>query len=180
MKKKTLVLVAVAVGIICACSALIWNHQRSKVAELFGGSDAFAILQQPSKVEAYRLNGIRGGGSLTGYGQSKVLDDYAVISGPVPVPQELARQLASVLMSYNTYGWNYGKACDPIYGARLGFVDKEGHSVDVVFCFECDILAVYRDGKLVRGKDFDAARPHFVRAMKILFPQDKAMQSLKE
>jgi hypothetical protein len=51
-------------------------------------------------------------------------------------------------------------------------------TVDVVFCFQCDILSVYQNGVAVASEDFDPIRPALVPLMKKLFPKDGEIQSL--
>ena len=50
--------------------------------------------------------------------------------------------------------------------------------MDVLFCFECDILAVYYNGAMADGEDFDNARGTFLSVFKKLFPDDIAIQEL--
>jgi len=62
---------------------------------------------------------------------------------------------------------------------RLSFVNKSGR-VDILLCFECDVLLVGRDGHFISGEDFDCSRAVFVRAAKEAFPNDDLMQQLDE
>jgi len=52
--------------------------------------------------------------------------------------------------------------------------------VDVLFCFECNVLWVFHNGVQTGGEGFDYVRPNFVRAVKPLFPSDKGIQELHE
>ena len=71
-----------------------------------------------------------------------------------------------------------GKGCEPIFGVRLEFTQGD-KAVDLFFCFECDILAVYFGGKPVGSEDFDTMRPQLVEIAQKVFPEDKVIQGLK-
>ena len=70
------------------------------------------------------------------------------------------------------------KGCEPVFGVGVTFARGE-QSVDVLFCFECDILAVYQGGRGVGDEDFDPARTRLVRLVKKFFPADDVIQQLK-
>ena len=73
---------------------------------------------------------------------------------------------------------NKGKACEPLYGVRLEFIQGE-KSTDIFFCLECNILGVYVNGKSVDSADFDDIRPQLVKLIQKIFPEDKTIQVLK-
>ncbi len=100
-------------------------------------------------------------------------------AGPINVPDEEVSKLRAVLLDESTYGWDYAKGCIPDYGVRIQFQHKTDN-VDILLCFECDILLVYHNGKVVGGEDFDDGRAQFVAIVKTLFPDDQAIQSLKD
>ena len=83
----------------------------------------------------------------------------------------------STLLDVSSYEWDSVKGCIPTPGVRIQF--KKGvEVVDVLFCFECDILAVCYNGVMVGGKDFDNARGTLLSVVKELFPDDLAIQQL--
>ena len=138
--------------------------------DVFGNKQAMATVKNATSVKAYRLS--------PGSDFQKSLSDYKIAAGPVDVPDDLAAQLRQILLDATIYRWDEGKMCEPVYGIRIQF--SEGDStVDVLFCFECDILAVYHDGKVVGGEDFDDARSRLVAIVQKLFPDDEAIQSLE-
>jgi hypothetical protein len=51
--------------------------------------------------------------------------------------------------------------------------------LDVVFCFHCDILLTYLDGKAVGAASFDNAHDELAKLMKELFPKDKGIQAIR-
>lgn len=53
-------------------------------------------------------------------------------------------------------------------------------SLDILFCFYCDSLVFYLNGKAKGGGLFDPMQPQLVPIMKSLFPDDDSIQSLKK
>ncbi len=147
----------------------------SVVHTVFGGRAAYKIVRSASEFNAFLIDGAnfelnRGEGAV---------DQFPILEGPTPVSQDLASKLVASLTSTKTYGWAYAKGCIPTPGVRIQFI-SDGESVDVVFCFECSMLEVYKDGKHVGGEDFDEGRPQIVRAMKKIFPDNAVIQGLPE
>ena len=103
--------------------------------------------------------------------------DYPVTKDLGPFPQDQIPHLLSVLRDPKTYEWEYVKGCIVTPGVKLKF-QSDGHQVDVLFCFECDILSVYRDGQYVSGGNFDFGRPQLVDLLTANFPNDPLIQSL--
>ncbi len=99
-------------------------------------------------------------------------------AGPINVPDDEVSKLRAVLLDESTYGWEYAKGCIPDYGVRIQF-QHDSDEVDVLLCFECNILLVYHNGKAVGGEDFDDGRPQLVEIAKAVFPDDEVIQSLK-
>jgi hypothetical protein len=70
------------------------------------------------------------------------------------------------------------KLCSVDYGVRARFI--RGRSiVQVLFCFECDILEVTVDGK-ARIENFDFNHNALVRVMRPVFAGDQKIRRLKE
>lgn len=176
-KMKNRVIILLVVALLGVGGAVwVWLSSRAAVAKMFGGRDGIALVNQPSKVEAFRL------GPLPEQidWQKATLGDYPITSGPVSVPASVGSQVAAVLTSPRSYGWHFtAKACMPSYGVRLSF-HRGNERVDVMLCFECDILWVLRNGVSTGGEDFEDVRPVLVRAVKTLFPNDPVIQSLDE
>ncbi|HEX3601370.1 MAG TPA: hypothetical protein VHU84_14560 [Lacipirellulaceae bacterium] len=166
------ILVAVAVS-----AFMFWFSPDSRVNRLFGGSvlvgpSGVDVVRKPIHVEAYRLGPVPEDKD----GQILKLSEYPDISSGVPVMPDAAKRLADILLDPASYSWQRRKACIPRYGVRLHF-QLEKESVDVLLCFECNLLAVYYRG-VVSGADFDPARPALVREIRQLFPDDPAIKGL--
>ncbi len=141
-----------------------------ELTTIFGDSAAVESVENATAVSAYRL------ASSSHY--REVLADYEAMAGPIDLSTEQTFRLRQVLLDPSSYGWNMAKSCIPNYGVRVRFqhgVDE----VDVLLCFECDILTVYHNGTGTGGEDFDDARSEILTVVKELFPDDPDIQSLK-
>ncbi len=161
--KTSLVLIAILFATY-SCQA------AERLNSLFGEKGAQAVVAKPSKVQAYRLAEF----SVT----RPNVKDYKMLSGPIAVDEALAKSVGQLLLDEKSYLWDVGKGCEPIFGVRLEFVQSD-KSTDIFFCFECDILEVYFNGKRIGSEDFDDVRPQLVKVIKQIFPEDKVIQGLK-
>ena len=127
-------------------------------------------MHAASEVHAYRL-------AEASFYQDE-LSSYKRAGEAVTVSEADRLQLRDLLLDKESYELEMAKACEPIFGVGVTFARGE-QSVDVLFCFECDILAVYQDGRVVGDEDFDPARTRLVRLMKNFFPADDVIQQLK-
>lgn len=88
-----------------------------------------------------------------------------------------ARRLADILRK-DIYEWNSAKACEIMPGVAVRFIRGQVQ-LDVIFCFECDILAIYLNGQEVGSEDFDRAHQELAVVVRELFPADSEIQKLK-
>ena len=146
------------------------TDSAGNLTKVFGNSAAIDSIKSADSVNAYRLP------SPSEYRAS--LADYKMSAGPIDVPDDQVSKLRAVLLDKSTYGWDFAKGCIPDYGVRIQF-QHDSQEVDILLCFECDILLVYQNGKVVGGEDFDDGRPQLVEIVKTVFPHDEAIQSLK-
>ena len=171
------------IAIVTACAIIGGAYaysNRSPLLKLFGGTKNVEIVRHPTRVEAYRLGDPPGGSPSTDDVSGISPLDYPVTAGPVLVSSKTAAKVSAALVSRDTYGWDYAKACGyPIYGVKLSFFQGNDR-VDVYFCFLCNVLAVARDDQTFGGEDFDDARAVLVQAAKQAFPDDKSIQELVE
>lgn len=144
-----------------------------KVLKMFGGEEAFRIIQQAKSIEGFRVDG-----DPLKESKGKKIDGYEILSGPVAVSTEHARELAKILADPEIYGWMYKKSCGFHPGVAIRFTSEVG-SIDILLCFECDIVAFFQNGKDVGGEDFDSARGSVLGVIKDIFPLDKEIQALK-
>lgn len=159
----------VAVASICLwATSCGYSADLGPLDKLFPPAAA-AIIKSPTTVTAYRL-------ADSSFYQTKVAD-YKTKGDSVDVAGETSKSLSAALLDPRGYLWDLAKACEPIYGVRLQFA-RNDESVDVVFCFECNILTVYHNGAALESEDFDPLRPALIAAMKKIFPDDGEIQSL--
>jgi hypothetical protein len=157
---------------IVACSM---RAVTPRVVHLYGGDANWALIESPSKVTAFRLvrPGVR-----TYIRAPDEMDGFEIASTPAPVDATSAREVASILADDAIYDWDRAKGCDFDPGVALRFAGSAS-AVDVLFCFKCNELAVYRDGQRVGGEDFDRARPRLLAVMRRVFPGDDEIGKLR-
>lgn len=187
------------ITIACICSAILCGCSRatpptktttprraektdSRVEKLLGGKAAAVLIADLSKAKvcnAYRIDGFQSGQKpLPPTGKPQHIHGYPVTSTAVTIKQEFRAQLSEILIGPDTYLWNEAKACEFVPGIALQLTG-DNVKVDILICFSCDELVFYTDGKLAGHEDFDPRRSDLLRLAKKLFPDDKAIQSLK-
>jgi hypothetical protein len=146
-----------------------------QVAERVFGRGSLEAIKNPERVEAVRLK--------TDVGATEEMDgDLPKLSSlgtPVAVPGPTASRMAARLLARDTYEFDSPKGCVPTYGVRISFI-RGADRTDVFFCFECSILAVLQNDKVVGYGDFDPARAELLKDVQQLFPHDTAIQSLSK
>lgn len=150
----------------------------SQVVELLGGPTSIDIVQNATSVSALRIQPPDDDASE---GSIKQLTGYKNLSGPVVVPNQLIVELRKSILDVESYAWNAAKAAcgPPNYGVRFQFL-RDDEALDILVCFQCDIVGLYHNGKLVADMEFDAMRPQLVKIAKALFPDDAVIQSVQE
>ena len=154
----------------CALLTLAAGCSAGDLDSVFGTGGAQDVIAAPEKVQAIRL-------ADQSFYQPTVAD-YKTAAGPIDVDKDIGKQTSKLLLDEKSYLWDVAKGCEPIFGVRLQFTKGE-QTADVFFCFECDILTIYFQGKPVGSEDFDPIRPQLVTIVKQLFPEDEAIQGLK-
>jgi hypothetical protein len=168
------VVAAVVLVAACGASIIIGQQATDDVNKLYGGADGLRVVVSPEKVEAFRVGSPRTAKDDT----ADTIGGAAIISGPVAVDETAARKLAEILNNHATYGWDFAKGCKFDPGIAIRFTG-EATTIEVIFCFHCQELQVYREGKKVGGEDFDAASRPLTAIMKRLFPDDGEIQKLR-
>jgi hypothetical protein len=158
--------------LVAAGLAAFYVRVNDPIRRIYGSYGVW-VLQAPDQVEAFRLKDVENGIQLI-----EKVSNYQVSSGPIALSAEQAKQISRLLLRPSSYP-NYVKTCGFDPGVRLDF-HRGDEIVQVLFCFACDDLAVYRDDDLIHGAAFDPARGEVVRVIKPLFPDDEVIQSLSE
>ena len=168
---RMLARVAIVFLMVCSCGCGDSPQSIRDHEGLFGGPVGISTVRNATSVMAFRLPP-----ASTPHDS---LDEYEMIAGPIEVPDATASDLKDLILSPSVYGWEYVKACgEPEYGVRFQFQHME-EDVDVLVCFKCDHVGVYRNGLWVSGEDCDDARDDLLGIVKPLFPNDPSIQSLE-
>lgn len=170
-------LLVVVLAVAIAATFYAATVGRPPIVKLFGGAENMAIVREATRVEAYRVAPPAGSKPMEDYISPL---DFEVAAGPAAVSAEMAKELATSLLSPDTYRRGGAKECGyPVYGVMLSFF-RGNDRVDVFFCFQCGDLAVTRDGKKFGVGDFSQITRPFVVAVKKLFPDDAEIQAIRE
>lgn len=156
---------------ICGCDTRPLGSPETAII----GSANVALIRSAESGRGYLIDG----SALIASGDNVDANtaDYPVTKDLGAFPQDQISELATILLDPKTYEWEAVKGCIPTPGVKLGF-RSASHQIDILFCFECDTLIVYRDGKYVSAGNFDFGRPRIVDFLKANFPDDPIIQSL--
>jgi hypothetical protein len=136
-----------------------------------GGERVAAILRTPDKVEAVLL---KPPDWKRGYGAH----EYLVIAEPVAVDEATSKDIAEALLTPELHQIVLAaKACLPIYGVRVTYWSGD-ERVDLNFCFQCAILAVYHSGEAVGGMSFDFVSKRLKDDAIRIFPSEPALKNV--
>jgi hypothetical protein len=165
-----------AIVLVAVCFAAFALGQRASenVNKLFGGADGLQAVLHPEQVEAYRVAPLH---KLPKGDPPETIGGAGMLSGPVTVDENSARELADILRNPGTFDWDSAKGCKFDPGVVIRFISKTT-TIDVVFCFHCEELQIWRDDTRVGGEDFDAASHRLAAIMKRIFPEDPEIQNL--
>ncbi|MCW5549813.1 MAG: hypothetical protein KIT44_12685 [Opitutaceae bacterium] len=96
------------------------------------------------------------------------------------LPRDLLNQFTSLLLSPTTYPeLEEAKDCIPSYHIRVGF-EHGAQSIEISFCFGCDILQVHRGTEVISEVDFDTGANALFAILYSVFPEDSTMRFLHE
>lgn len=138
--------------------------------EVFGSPEAIATVRSAETVSAQRL--------VPNSFHRKLSSEYETQGESVALSADQAQRLKAILLDAGSYDFESAKGCMPMYGVRLRFQDAADEIVDVLLCFQCKTLAVYRDDRDAGGEDFDRVSAKLAELMKELFPDDRAIAEL--
>jgi hypothetical protein len=145
--------------------------KRHFVESFFGGAQAYGIVEAPDETRVTLITDQR---VTTGEKQD---GPFLSRGQTLKLTRKQAAELSARLLDFSSFAWLTDKLCSPDYGVRVEFV-RSSKSVEVLLCFECDILRVTTEGHS-REEDFDPAHNELARFMQALFPEDKEIQSIK-
>ena len=144
--------------------------RKGSAKQVLGGESYLEVVREPDQLEV----------SLLKTAGPQPLKDFQTRLGPIKVGERVGRRLSKLLTtdsSYDkTYEGRYG--CGAQYGLRLAFTRGE-QRVDILFCLTCDDLVVFPDGEMGEFAPFGEIRDEILLIAQSLFPDDKALHSLK-
>lgn len=181
--RSTLPPVAAALALSLLAAAASAAEPSKKVAE-FLGAEAVEVLKAPEKVECFRLEGTYSTAPKEDPEAEKAVKrirGYPIAAQGKDQDAAFGGKLAAVLFDEKSYDFENSKKCLPKPGVAFR-VWKGKASLDVLLCFECDlVIAATGDKKPLEAmEDFDNARAALVALAKTAFPDDKTIQNLKE
>ena len=94
------------------------------------------------------------------------------------ISTEATSTLLEILLDPESFDWENQKSCIVTPGVKVSFQDSS-HLVEIVFCFECDILVVYRDNELMSTGNFDYVHGALVEWLQREFPENPIIQELR-
>jgi hypothetical protein len=175
-RSLALAIATVGLPLLSACAARGPSGLVQRVETLLGGPASTALILGTTKPDtrvAFRIDGTSERDGKPG----ERIHLWRVLGGPIPVGDAAAQRIATVLSDDGTYDWERAKACEFSPGVVVRYTSGTD-TTDVLFCFACEELAIYRNDARVGQEDFDNARDELASVMKSLFPDDPAIQGL--
>ncbi len=167
MLRVITLLVTVLIAAVPLSSAA--DKPARTAADVLGGEEVVKAIRAAKKVEVYRLKA---------QSLQRKPADYAATAGPSAVEAKVAAELAAALTGYESYERDLAVGCEPQFGVRTTHVSGST-TIDIVYCFDCDTLVVYRNGEKVGDGLFTPARKKLVAIAKQMLPKDEVIQGLK-
>jgi hypothetical protein len=179
------------IGLVSIAAGCGGDAPSGRVRELWSEA-AVAVLQNPTRVEVYRVLSRAEGGSVPATrpaetrpttGQTRI-DIWPVIGRSAEQDAAFARRLSAVLLDDKSFRWNVAKACT--FEPAVVFRVYSGEAyVDVALCFGCEEVMVMvppADGRPAHRnvEDFDHVRTALVRLTKEAVPNDPFIAALAE
>ena len=148
------------------------------------GREVGGIFKNPAAVELYRL--VRQSDEeikdpeTRADGKKYLAWGTKVIHGPVTPTDDWVQEFKEAILELESMRYSNPKGCDPSPGIAVRLVG-ETRSVDLLLCFECDMLAFAWVGEdsVIRWQDFDPVRRRLVNLIKEIFPEDREIQQLE-
>jgi hypothetical protein len=179
MKAAYFLILFIGTAIVCSCFAAddIWPTNE------LGGIENAAIVAKPVSVMAWRTVGSLELRSRS-FGSFTPAHLYQKSGAGNLVSTNLASQLSNLLLDQTSYPHNDGlwaKNCLPEPAVVVTFSNGK-KNVDIFFCFECNILIVKTNEKVMTDglqTDFDPGHAKILAVIKKIFPKDQQIQSLQ-
>ena len=170
MRKAAALLLILASG--CFDEGPDGMPRLGRMGKLYGGAEGLDTVESPDRVEAFRLRPPSREKDAAHY------NDWPTVGEPVRLPSAVASRFSHGLTRESTFPrWEEPKVCDPRPGFMLRFTSG-GRHVDVVFCFECQILFTYRASESLWYANFDGSTKAIAGLFLQIYPNDPVLSSL--
>lgn len=97
--------------------------------------------------------------------------ELKVLGDPVPVPEPFAAELKRLFTQGATYLAD-SKRCRFRANVRYVFTGANADKADIVLCFGCGELEVWKGGEMVAFSPFDARYAELLKVAQEIFPKD--------
>jgi len=150
--KKNIIIIVIIVTVF-ALSLLMFPPKTpvGDIYTVYHSDEVLEVIKTPDTVTANRLEQWDSESDME---QPHKFEEYKALGQPTKLNEANARQMAEILLSSYSYVWDSAKACVFNPGYRVRF-SKSEQVVDVLFCFECDILNVFWNEQVIGGEDYD-------------------------
>lgn len=126
-------------------------------------------IRAAEKVSVYRL--------VTNHEYRPEISDYEIEEGPIALSSAQRDQLRDRFLSAHDFP-RPPVSCLPDYRIQLHF-ESGLHSVDILLCLECRLMALYHDGKAVTVTNFEPIASQLTTLAQDLFPNDVDVQAIQ-
>ena len=140
----------------------------------FLGAERTSILEDPDKVESFRIDGSPGARDGA---EGQRLAGYPVIGRGPDLDADQISEIQRLVFDAANWNFEMAKACEFMPGGVLRF-HRDQRDLAVLLCFSCDEWGFHLDGE-TRTEDFDPARRHLLALSRQLFPDDEVLHELK-
>jgi len=145
------------------------------VSSALGGRDIYEALRDAKKVTAQRVDTVR---DEMRPDEAKEGPELYVLGEATTLDAEKTEQLKKIFMAGGTY-LSSSKACRFRANIRFVFTPPAGDPVDLVLCFGCAEIEIWRKSALVSFTPFDPAYAELLTLVRGVFPNDEFMKQFK-
>ena len=159
-----------------ALAALLAGCADSRNLErLYGGPANLEAIRSCQAVEVFRLRHPKT--SEIPERDYLLYNRWPVVKGPILPEPKISGELLAALLDENTFcNWDEGKGCKPHPGVMIRFKGTE--TIDLMFCFECDMLLTFRGREPIWGANFDYSHNRLLSYFIAIFPDDPDLPKL--
>jgi hypothetical protein len=154
------------------CLFLVGCSKQAEVERLFGGVDNVEAMKHSPTVEVFRLRK-----PTTQKEADRPYNQWPVAAGPVVLDSKTSDPLLWILLEDKAYSdWGNGKGCIPAPGVMIRV--KGAETIDLAFCFECDMLFTFRGSQQIWFANIDHVHNQLLGHFVDIFKSDPDLPKL--